>query len=73
MNTPAIDIDRLSPEQRLHLLEELWESLRKDPHTLPLTQAHREELDHRLDELDNGDMATIPWEEVKRHIQVRKR
>jgi putative addiction module component (TIGR02574 family) len=72
MTMPAIDIEKLTTEQRLHLLEVLWESLRKVPDALPLTQAHREELDRRLDELDQGDVATIPWEEVKRQLHGRK-
>jgi putative addiction module component (TIGR02574 family) len=50
----------------------LWESLRKSPDALPLTDAQREELDRRLDELDRGDVATIPWEEVKRQLHRRK-
>jgi len=73
MTMPAIDIDKLTTEQRLHLLEMLWESLRKSPEALPLTDAQREELDRRLDELDRGDVATIPWEEVKRQLHGRKR
>ena len=72
MTMPAIDIEKLTTGQRLHLLEVLWESLRKVPDALPLTQAHREELDRRLDELDQGDVETIPWEEVKRQLHGRK-
>ncbi len=28
MSTPAIDIEKLAPEERLRLISELWESLR---------------------------------------------
>jgi len=72
MTMPAIDIDKLTTEQRLHLLELLWESLRKTPDALPLPDAQREEFDRRLDDLDRGDVATIPWEEVKRQLHGRK-
>jgi len=72
MTMPAIDIDKLTTDQRLRLLEQLWESLRKTPDALPLTAPQREELDRRLDELDQGDVATIPWEEVKRQLHGRQ-
>jgi putative addiction module component (TIGR02574 family) len=71
MNSPAIDIERMSPEERLRLIEVLWESLRTKPEALPLTEAQRQELDRRLDELDRGETETIPWEEVKRRLRDR--
>jgi putative addiction module component (TIGR02574 family) len=48
----TVDIASLSTEERLRLMEELWESLRATPEAIPLTNAQREELDRRLDELD---------------------
>lgn len=39
----------LSVEQRLHLVEELWDSIASDQGALPLTDRQREELDRRLD------------------------
>ena len=50
MAKPNIDISQLSPEQRLELLEELWDSLSGSPDALALTNAQREELDRRIDE-----------------------
>jgi putative addiction module component (TIGR02574 family) len=69
MSGTAIEIEKLSTEERLRLIEELWESLRRQPGTLPLTEAQRKELDHRLDELDRGETETIPWDEVKRRLR----
>jgi putative addiction module component (TIGR02574 family) len=71
MSGPIIDIERMSPEERLRLIEVLWESLRKSPESLPLTNGQREELDRRLDELDRGETDTIPWEEVQRRLRER--
>ena len=55
-----IDIAGLSSEERLQLLEELWESLSATPEAIPLTSAQREELDRRLDELDREGPIGIP-------------
>lgn len=68
---PTIDIAKLSAEERLRLLEELWDSLSASPDAVPLTNAQREELDRRLDELDREGPDGIPWEEVLRRIRSR--
>ena len=47
----TIDITRLTPEERLELLEQLWDSLSSTPDAVPLTDAQREELDRRLDDV----------------------
>jgi len=68
MGTPAIDIEKLAPEERLQLISDLWESLRAVPESVPLTPAQRAELGRRLDELDRGDVGVVPWAEVKRRL-----
>ncbi len=73
MSSPAIDIEKMSPEERLRLIEVLWESLRSRPGALPLSSAHREELDRRLDEIDRGETETITWDEVKRRLRDRSK
>jgi putative addiction module component (TIGR02574 family) len=69
----AIDIAKLSPEQRLELLEQLWDSLSATPESIPLTDAQREELDRRLDDLDREGPVGIPWNEVLQRIRNRER
>jgi putative addiction module component (TIGR02574 family) len=62
MARPAVEIDGLTPEERLALIERLWDSLSDDD--VPLTDAQREELDRRLDALDREGPVGIPWEQV---------
>ncbi len=71
MTMPAINIETLAPEERLQLIEDLWESLRSQPETVRLTSAQQAELDRRLDELDRGEAQVISWDEVKRRIRSR--
>jgi putative addiction module component (TIGR02574 family) len=77
MAKPTLDIERLSPDERLELMEQLWESLRKEPSSVPLTTAQREELDRRLDDLESdiqkGVPLGIPWDEVLQRIRNRSR
>ena len=65
----TIDIANLSPEERLGLLEQLWDSL--SPEAIPMTDAQKEELDRRLDELDREGPVGIPWNEVLDRIRNR--
>jgi len=65
----TIDIAKLSAEERLELLEQLWDSL--SPETVPMTDAQERELDRRLDELDREGPVGIPWDEVLDRIRNR--
>ena len=68
MGKPAIDVHNLSPEDRLQLLEEIWDSL--TDRDVPLTEPQRKELDRRLDELDRDGPKGIPWEEVLERLET---
>jgi putative addiction module component (TIGR02574 family) len=72
MAKPEIDINKLSPEERLDLIEELWASLSTDPAKIPLTEAQANELDRRMAEMDHDDSLGIPWETVLARIRERK-
>jgi putative addiction module component (TIGR02574 family) len=67
----TIDIEKLSPEERLELLEQLWGSLSEMSEAVPVTDAQREELDRRLDDLDREGPVGIPWNEVLDRIRSR--
>ena len=70
MATTRIDISRLSPAERLQLVEELWDSLA--PADIPLTPAQGQELDRReaLHRADPG--RGRPWREVLDEIEHRR-
>ena len=72
MSKPALSIESLTAEERLELLERLWESLSEQPDAIPLTDAQRAELDRRLDKLDREGPVGIPWDEVLARIQNRR-
>lgn len=62
----------LPVEQRLHLVEELWDSIASDQEILPLTDEQRKELDRRLDayELDGnpGRPAEIVLADIRKRL-----
>ena len=66
-----VDISRLTPQERLDLLEKIWESL--EPEDVPVTPAQRAELDRRLDDLDRDPSPGIPWNEVLQRIREQRK
>ena len=71
MATTHIDISRLSPAERLKLVEELWDSLA--PSEIPLTPAQAEELDRREALHRTQPGAGRPWREVLDEIERTRR
>ena len=67
-----IDIATLTPDERLELIERLWDSLLSTPDAVPFPDAHREELDRRLDELDRDGPTGAPAEEVLSRLRSRR-
>jgi putative addiction module component (TIGR02574 family) len=65
------DISKLSPEERLRLLEQLWDSLTQSPNDVPMTEVQERELDRRLDEVDSGEIEGIPWDDVLTQLRER--
>lgn len=64
----TLGIDRLSLEERLALVEELWDSIAA---ATPLTDAQRAELDRRLADHEAHPDDVVSWEEVKSSIADR--
>jgi putative addiction module component (TIGR02574 family) len=65
-------LHELSIDEKLQLVEELWNSIAADNASLPLTEAQREELDRRLDEFEaDGDLgrdATSVLDEIRQRL-----
>jgi putative addiction module component (TIGR02574 family) len=69
MAKPAFDLTKLTPEEKLELLDELWTSL--SPEEFPLTAEQRGELYHRLDRLDEEGPVGVSWESVRAEMTPR--
>ncbi|HTO45111.1 MAG TPA: addiction module protein [Burkholderiales bacterium] len=59
-DTDVAEILKLPVEERMRLVELIWESLAADPSALPLSDAHRAVLEERLAEHERNpdDVAT---------------
>jgi putative addiction module component (TIGR02574 family) len=64
-----LGIDRLSVEDRLTLVQEIWDSIAASPKPLPLTEDQKRLLDRRLADLDANPSNILTWEEIKARVR----
>jgi putative addiction module component (TIGR02574 family) len=63
------EITRLSPDERLALIAQLWDSL--DDHHVQLTPVQQAELERRLATLDQDRAQSLTWETLKAELEQR--
>jgi putative addiction module component (TIGR02574 family) len=63
-----LGIDQLSIDDRLALLEEIWESISATPEQLPVTDEQKQLLDRRVAELKANPENVLTWEQIKSHV-----
>jgi putative addiction module component (TIGR02574 family) len=59
-----LNIDELTRDERLDLIEALWDRLE-------MTEEQRRELDSRIEEMDRDESLGIPWNDMLRSIRKR--
>jgi putative addiction module component (TIGR02574 family) len=65
------NLRKLSVEERIRLVEDLWDSIAADQGALPLTAEQRAELDRRLDAYELDPHSGRPAEDVIADIRKR--
>jgi putative addiction module component (TIGR02574 family) len=63
------EISRLSVDERLDLIGQLWDSLEHE--ALPLTEGQQLELDRRLATLDDDRAEGVSWEALRAELERR--
>ena len=63
-DTDVAEILKLPVEERMRLVELIWESLAADPSALPLSDAHRAVLDERLAEHERNPDDVVTRDEI---------
>lgn len=61
----SLGIDRLAVEDRLDLVEQIWDSIAADNIGLPLTDAQRIELERRIADHEQNPDDVVSWDEIR--------
>jgi putative addiction module component (TIGR02574 family) len=71
MSIQSLGIDQLTREQRIALVQEIWNSIAADSPPPLLTESQRTELQRRVAEDDANPDDVIAWEQVKAQTLAR--
>ncbi|MCX5766685.1 MAG: addiction module protein [Gemmatimonadetes bacterium] len=71
MASPVFDFTHLSPEERIQLAEDLWDSLPE--RQVELSDSQRVELDRRLAVREADPSRGRPWRDVLDEIEKRSK
>jgi putative addiction module component (TIGR02574 family) len=63
------ELARLSPEERLALIGQLWDSL--SDNDVPLPEAQKAELARRLSSFDQDRTQAVTWEQLRAELARR--
>ncbi len=67
----SLGIDRLPREERLALVQAIWDTIAEEPQPPLLSEAQRQELARRVAEDNAAPDDVIPWEQVRAQILAR--
>jgi putative addiction module component (TIGR02574 family) len=70
MKTAIPNLAHLSPQERLALIAQLWDSLTDDD--LPLSPAQEAELDRRLASFDADRNDGVSWQQLQAELRQRR-
>ncbi|MDY6782875.1 MAG: addiction module protein [Cyanobacteriota bacterium] len=62
-------ITALSIEDRIHLVQAIWDSIAAEQVYPDLTTQQKRELDRRIDDREANSNSILTWEEIKASIQ----
>jgi len=62
---------KLSPEERIQLAQELWDSIPPDTEAPVLSDDERREIDRRASEHDANPSSAIPWASARETLRRR--
>jgi putative addiction module component (TIGR02574 family) len=64
----ALQIDRMTVQEKLQAMEALWNSLRQNEQDVPVPQWHKDILDARERDIKSGKAKFLDWETAKAQI-----
>ena len=70
-NISITDVFKLSVSERIQVVEDIWDSISRNPDAVTLTTDQKEELDSRLGGYRQNPAAGSAWSQIKKKIAKR--
>ncbi len=72
MTTAEMDnMLRLPVEQRILLVEDVWDSIRPQSKRIPVPESHKQELDRRFEKYKNDPSALLDHQQLRNALGLR--
>jgi Putative addiction module component len=71
--TSAIQLDQMTVQDKLRVLEEIWEDLLRTAHDFPAPKWHVDVLSGREIRVREGKSKYTPWDKAKNNIREQTR
>lgn len=65
-------VNAMSIDDRLRLVEAIWDGIEAEEPAPELTEAQKRELDGRMAEHEANPGSAIPWDEVKARLNAKR-
>lgn len=69
----GLPLDRMSTEDKLRAMEELWADLSRTPSQIPSPEWHAEVLAERKARVEQGEAEITEWSAAKQRLRERTR
>jgi putative addiction module component (TIGR02574 family) len=66
-------INAMSIDDRIRLVDAIWEGIEAEQRIPPLTEAHKQELDRRIAAYEASPQSGVSWEQVEAEARARLR
>ena len=67
--TEIKDILKLSIDERIHLVQTIWDSIAADTEVEEISEEHKRILDERLEAYNDDPNAIVSWDDVKKSVK----
>ncbi|MGM0565863.1 MAG: addiction module protein, partial [Bacteroidota bacterium] len=67
--TEIKDLLKLSVDERIHLVQTIWDSIAADTEASGISDEHKKILDERLEAHKTNPEDVVSWNEVKRSVK----
>lgn len=67
--TEIKNILKLSVDERIHLVQTIWDSIAADTEVSEISEEHKKIIDERLEAHKNSPNEVVSWDEVKKSVK----
>ena len=67
----TLPLDKMTVQEKLRVMEELWEDLSREPRNIKSPSWHKQALKEREARIASGQAKFIDWEKAKKELRRR--